>query len=135
MLREGTDERAKGQTTTPSEPSGLSSRNHGLAAKYAHEDSWRTKEENWTGLPPEKQGTDGGTDYDYGAADFGEEPGCNIFVFISNHQEGFSMFDTQRRVRLSTNWTAPGGSTVEECDIAYSMMETLRYGHGRAIPP
>lgn len=34
------------------------------------------------------------------------------------------MFDTRTRVRKRTNWTAPGGPRIEDCDLAYSIMET-----------
>ena len=47
-----------------------------------------------------------------------------MFAFTSKHHEGFSMFDTRTRVRQRANWTAPGGPAIEECDLAYSIMET-----------
>lgn len=53
-----------------------------------------------------------------------EEAGLRMFAFTSKHHEGFSMFDTQTRVRNRTNWTTPGGPAIEECDLAYSIMET-----------
>ena len=34
------------------------------------------------------------------------------------------MFDTRTRVRNRVHWTAPGGSKIEDCDLAYSIMET-----------
>lgn len=50
--------------------------------------------------------------------------GMKMFAFTSKHHEGFSMFDTQTRVKRRVNWTAPGGPAIEECDLAYSIMET-----------
>jgi alpha-L-fucosidase len=47
-----------------------------------------------------------------------------MFAFTSKHHEGFSMFDTKTRVRNRANWTAPGGPQIEQCDLAYSIMET-----------
>jgi alpha-L-fucosidase len=53
-----------------------------------------------------------------------EESGLKMFAFTSKHHEGFSMFDTHTRVRNRANWTAAGGPKIEECDLAYSIMET-----------
>ena len=53
-----------------------------------------------------------------------EESGLKMFAFTSKHHEGFSMFDTQTRVRQRAHWTAPGGPALEDCDLAYSIMET-----------
>jgi alpha-L-fucosidase len=52
------------------------------------------------------------------------ECGMKMFAFTSKHHEGFSMFDTRTRVRRRVNWTAPGGPRMEDCDVAYSIMET-----------
>jgi alpha-L-fucosidase len=57
-------------------------------------------------------------------ASFFAESGARMFSFTSKHHEGFSMFDTRTRVRSRVNWTAPGGPSIEECDLAYSIMET-----------
>ena len=34
------------------------------------------------------------------------------------------MFDTKTRVRRRIDWSRPGGPRIEECDLAYSVMET-----------
>ena len=34
------------------------------------------------------------------------------------------MFDTQTRVKKRVNWMVPGGPKLEDCDLAYSIMET-----------
>ena len=52
------------------------------------------------------------------------DAGMKMFAFTSKHHEGFSMFDTRTRVRQRANWTAPGGPAIEDCDLAYSIMET-----------
>lgn len=52
------------------------------------------------------------------------ECGLKMFAFTTKHHEGFSMFDTKTRVKKRPNWTAPGGPKIEECDLAYSIMET-----------
>ena len=61
-------------TISPEEPRGLGEHARGLAAEYAHEQGWGLDEEQRTKLPEGKQDTDGGTDYEYGARDFGDEP-------------------------------------------------------------
>ena len=53
-----------------------------------------------------------------------QESGMKMFAFTSKHHEGFSMFDTRTRVRRRANWTAAGGPRIEDCDLAYSIMET-----------
>jgi alpha-L-fucosidase len=50
--------------------------------------------------------------------------GLKCFAITTKHHEGFSLFDTQARVRQRVNWTAPGGPQIEACDLAYSVMET-----------
>jgi alpha-L-fucosidase len=52
------------------------------------------------------------------------DSGMRMFAFTTKHHEGFSMFDTRTRVRSRANWTAAGGPKLEECDLAYSIMET-----------
>nr|WP_214458663.1 alpha-L-fucosidase [Flavihumibacter fluvii] len=55
---------------------------------------------------------------------FFERSGIKCFAFTSKHHEGFSMFDTKARVKSRANYTAPGGPAIEDCDLAYSIMET-----------
>lgn len=52
------------------------------------------------------------------------DSGMKMFAFTTKHHEGFSMFDTQTRVKNRANWTASGGPRIESCDLAYSIMET-----------
>jgi alpha-L-fucosidase len=52
------------------------------------------------------------------------ENGIKMFAITTMHHEGFSMFDTKARVKKRVNWTAPGGPMLEDCDLAYSIMET-----------
>jgi alpha-L-fucosidase len=52
-----------------------------------------------------------------------ERCGLRFFAFTAKHHDGFSMFDTKARVKRRVNWVAPGGPKIEECDLAYSIME------------
>ncbi len=52
------------------------------------------------------------------------DDGMKMFAFTTKHHEGFSMFDTQAHVKKRVNWTAEGGPAMEDCDLAYSIMET-----------
>jgi len=53
-----------------------------------------------------------------------KDTGFRVFAFTTKHHEGFSLFDTKTRVRKRINWTAPGGPRIEDCDMAYSVMES-----------
>lgn len=64
-----------------------------------------------------------GFDADVWARTF-KDAGARFFTFTTRHHEGFSMFDTATRVHKRMNWTAPGGPQLEDCDLAYSIMET-----------
>lgn len=50
--------------------------------------------------------------------------GMKMFAITTKHHEGFSLFDTKTRVKERVNWTAPGGPVIENCDLAYSVMDT-----------
>ncbi len=65
----------KASEQQPTEPRGLGEHTRGLTAEYAHEQGWQIDEAERTQLPPEgPQDTSGGTNYEYGARDFGDEP-------------------------------------------------------------
>lgn len=53
-----------------------------------------------------------------------KEAGLQMFAFTTKHHEGFSMYDTKTRVKKRVQWDAPGGPKMEDCDLAYSIMET-----------
>ncbi len=54
---------------------------------------------------------------------FFKRSGFRCFAFTTKHHEGFCMFDTKTRVKKRMKW-APGDPKLEDCDLAYSMMET-----------
>ena len=56
------------------EPAGLGPHRHGPAAENAQEQGWGTNEEQRAQSARDDRSTFGGTDYDYGAADFGDVP-------------------------------------------------------------
>ena len=56
--------------------------------------------------------------------DFFQRVGFKCFAMTTKHHEGFSLFDTRTRVRSRVNWTAPGRPQIEDCDLAYSVMDT-----------
>lgn len=59
-----------------------------------------------------------------GWMDLFQTNGIKVVAFTSKHHDGFSMFDTHTHVARRVNWTAPGGPQIEECDLAYSIMES-----------
>jgi hypothetical protein len=62
----------KRQEPAPHEPKGFSPRSSGLASEYAREQGWGLNEAERSKPAEAKQDYDGGTDYDYGPADFGD---------------------------------------------------------------
>lgn len=62
------------KTQHPAEPRGFGERTRGLAGEYAHEQGWGLDTEERKKQPVVAQDIDGGTDYEYGARDFGDEP-------------------------------------------------------------
>lgn len=56
------------------EPRGFGEHARGVAAERAHEMGWDLNQEQRAAPLKGKQNTYGGTDYDYGAQDFGDEP-------------------------------------------------------------
>lgn len=64
----------KPKTAQPHEPSGFTPRSSGRASERAHQQGWQTNQEERTHEPEGKLNSDGGTDYDYGARDFGDLP-------------------------------------------------------------
>jgi alpha-L-fucosidase len=55
---------------------------------------------------------------------FFKKSGFNCLAFTAKHHDGFSMFDTKTRVRRRVNYRSPNKPDIEECDLAYSIMET-----------
>lgn len=64
----------KPKTARPHEPSGFTLRSSGRASERARQQGWQTNEEERTHAPEGRLPGDGGTDYDYGARDFGDSP-------------------------------------------------------------
>jgi len=56
--------------------------------------------------------------------DFFSKAGFKCFAITTKHHEGFSLFDTKTRVKRRVNWTTSTGPSIEDCDLAYSVMET-----------
>ncbi len=59
-----------------------------------------------------------------GWMEFFQRAGLKCFAITTKHHEGFSLFDTSTRVTRRVNWLAQGGPDIEECDLAYSVMDT-----------
>ena len=53
-----------------------------------------------------------------------KDNGLKMFAITTNHHDGFTMYNTKARIKKRVNWTAPGGPALEDCDLAYSIMET-----------
>ena len=62
------------QRESPAEPRGLGEHARGLASEYAHEQGWQLNDEERRNQSVASRDMNGGTDYDYGARDFGDEP-------------------------------------------------------------
>lgn len=61
------------QQSEGSEPRGFGSHTRGLSGEYAHEQGWGLNQEERKRQSTKLQNPDGGSDYEYGARDFGDE--------------------------------------------------------------
>lgn len=59
---------------TAPEPRGFSEHTRRGPSENAHEQGWGLNEDERRNGAAQKQGPEGGTDYDYGARDFGDNP-------------------------------------------------------------
>ena len=57
----------------PPEPRGFGTHSRGRSGEYAHQQGWGLNMEQRRRQSMQPQNIDGGTDYDYGARDFGDE--------------------------------------------------------------
>lgn len=55
---------------------------------------------------------------------FFADSGAKMFSFTTKHHDGFSMYDTKTRIKSRANWMGKEGAEIEDCDLAYSVMET-----------
>jgi alpha-L-fucosidase len=55
---------------------------------------------------------------------FFKRSGFQCFAITTKHHEGFSLWDTQTRVKQRPNFSIPGKPFIEDCDLAYSVMDT-----------
>ncbi|MGI4829686.1 MAG: hypothetical protein ACRYFU_16040 [Janthinobacterium lividum] len=77
------DEKA---TQKPIEPRGFGEHSRGLAGEYAHEQGWGLDADERSKQPDTPQDPDGGTDYEYGARDFGDTPVNTAIEHTNNTQ-------------------------------------------------
>ena len=89
------------------EPRGFGERSRGLAGEYAHEQGWGLDVEERTRQAKAPQDIDGGTDYNYGAADFGDDP-VNTSIPV----------DTRDRTQNTAAAVSPGAKGHEESSKA-----------------
>ncbi|RXK55906.1 hypothetical protein ESB00_08505 [Oleiharenicola lentus] len=59
-----------------------------------------------------------------GWMEFFQRAGFQCFAITTKHHEGFSLWDTKTRVKQRPNFSIPGKPFIEDCDVAYSVMET-----------
>jgi hypothetical protein len=72
MVEVGTHMAQEKSTQSHAKPEGFTPQSGGLASEYAREQGWGLNEDERRKTSAEKQAFDGGADYDYGAADFGD---------------------------------------------------------------
>jgi alpha-L-fucosidase len=55
---------------------------------------------------------------------FFKRAGAQCFSFTTKHHDGFSLFDTKTRIHKRVNYLSSGGPAIEDCSLAYSVMES-----------
>jgi hypothetical protein len=98
------------QQKTEVEPRGFGQRTRGLSGEYAHEQGWGLNEEERTARAKGPQNTDGGTDYEYGARDFGDEPVNTATVAGGNAPEGTTAGTDEKATQEAGSSGAKGGA-------------------------
>jgi alpha-L-fucosidase len=65
------------------------------------------------------------TNFDANAwMDLFQTNGVKLVAFTTKHHDGFSMFDTHTHVLRRVNWTNSPEPKIEDCDFAYSIMDS-----------
>jgi hypothetical protein len=82
----------KGHESANREPLGFGEHTRRNSSERAHEQGWGLNEEERRQLPRQKQDYAGGTDYEYGAQDFGDTP-----VDTSAAKPAVSTLEVQKR--------------------------------------
>ena len=68
------DQKPESKQRPEAEPLGFAEHTRSLPAEYAHEQGWRMNERERRAVGSQPEDIDGGTDFEYGARDFGDEP-------------------------------------------------------------
>lgn len=71
-MKSGQEQQSK--PTQTQEPRGFGEHTRKTPSENAHELGWGLNQDERTRMPEGKKPYDGGTDYDYGARDFGDSP-------------------------------------------------------------
>ncbi|MFC2090254.1 alpha-L-fucosidase [Bacteroidota bacterium] len=97
------------------------------------QESWGLKHNNYSGIPElayqgfyhdlYKAWDPRGFDAE-AWTDMMKENQFRFFVFTTKHHDGFSMYDTKTRITKRTVFFGEHEGEVEECNLAYSIMET-----------
>ncbi len=87
---------AEDRAAHAAEPIGFGEHTRGLSGEYAHEQGWGLNQEERTKLPEEEEALKGGTDYDYGARDFGDTATDVSSVTPSPETEKFMEMQKER---------------------------------------
>ena len=96
--------------------------------------NWHLQEESWRFLKMSNEDKQKYQDLykefnpkDFDAVEwmrFFKKSGFKCFAYTTKHHEGFSLFDTNTRVKRRVDWTAPNGPQIVDCDMAYSVTDT-----------
>ena len=100
-------------------PSGFTPHSGGRASQYARQQGWGINEAERRETAKQKQDSDGGTDYDYGARDFGDIPLSTVRTTIKTANKA-AVQATSKATNETANRTASQdtGNTTKKAACA-----------------
>jgi hypothetical protein len=104
------------QQENTSEPRGFGQHSRGLSGEYAHEQGWGLNIGERRRQSMQPQNIDGGTDYDYGGQDFGDEPVNTQIEPEDPAGEGHKVMTDSKEIPMSKTHSRANEMAMKDMD-------------------